>query len=173
MAFKFGHLTAMLAVMGTIVATPRPALAGHGCFGCNVVDEHVLGPELIGQNVKWIDHYNVQVVGVDPANETLTFVDRDGVTYRGSARFFYTIESDNERIGGWLAFWGAVGCAATHCLDGKPASSSSSSPPPDDRNIQCHSRCNNQAYGGYNATVNDAQAQRAYCHRSCPDGKPY
>ena len=173
MAFRSGHLAAALALAGMLIVTPHAARAGHGCYGCNVVDEHVLGPELIGQNVKWIDHYNVQVVGVDPANETLTFVDRDGVTYRGSARYFYTIESDNERIVGWTGFWATLACAATHCLDGKPASSSSSSPPADDRNIQCHARCSNQAYGGYNATVNDAQAQRAYCHRSCPDGKPY
>ena len=175
MSFKLLHFPAALALAGMIIAAPLSAQAGHGCLGCNVVDEHVFGPQLVGQTVKWIDHYNIVVAGVDMSSETVTFYS-NGAAYAVPARQIYTIESDNERAGVIGTTIVAAGlCLLFGCLgDNKPSSPSTSRPSSDDYNRQCHERCENS--GSADLTKPNAMAgvldTRQRCHLACPDGKP-
>ncbi len=169
----FSKFFSAVLALSLVVASWQPAYAGHGCTGCNVVDERVFNQSLVGTTV-YVVGKQYTVTSLDYVNERVNMVDYIGKPYYAAARQTYTPASENERTGvkvvGTVVVGALLYCALSGNCGGNKSSSSSGSysQSPEARRSQCLARCDNTNFFVPNDPYgNGAAAGRANCRNRC------
>lgn len=91
----FSRIISLVAV-GAMLAVQSPAQASPACTGCNLVEEHTLSTNLVGQAV-WLENNRYIVTDVDMYAQKVFFTGADGNPYWSPAANLYSAGAHEER----------------------------------------------------------------------------